>query len=171
MSVYYDGRMTVRGNADILDKFVKYFEEEYDDDEFSLGSIKRGYPRDNLQMYYVNENCYYIGGHDNRFYIGIDGLSRVFPTLKFEYIMVCDDGVSCSSYEVCLNGKSVDYAKGNSLAFGGYGDRAEKCPLCNTGIRYESELCGECYELRRVMNDYLHEVRISFNRGTLNISL
>jgi hypothetical protein len=94
-----------------------------------------------------------VEGSDNYFFINISQLSGKFPTLKFEYIQECSDGDSFSDYRICLNGKTVDYAAGNSFAFGKFDDYEEKCLLCNSNLEWNSELCDECSELEAAIND------------------
>jgi hypothetical protein len=150
MSIYQYGKMTVRGNAETLGKFARYFEGEYDDKWFE-GGIKRGQLLDGyINKGYVNENCYLVEGDDSYFFIGIDELSKIFPTLKFEYIQECHDGQSSSDYRICLNGKTVDCHDGGiSLTF----DESyigEKCRLCNCETD-DDRLCYECDEFLYAM--------------------
>jgi len=153
MSTYQYGDMTVKGNAEILRDFVEYLENEYDD-EFVREGIKRGQTRDgNIEHEYIDDNCFSVWGDDNYFFIDIEGLSEKFSTLKFEYIQECHDGQSSSDYRVCLNGKSVAYASGNSFAFGSFDESAEKCRLCNSSLEWDSELCDECSEFLEVLDN------------------
>lgn len=150
MSTYLYGKMIVRGNAEILRDFVKYLDNEYDD-EYVREGIKRGYTRDgSIEHGYLNENCFFVEGDDNYFIIDIEKLSRIFPTLKFEYISQCSDGISSSSFQICLNGKSVDYNEGNSLSFDDGCVEEERCKLCNDKLNlrgFNDGICYECIEL------------------------
>lgn len=149
MSNYIYGKMIVTGKSEILREFVKYLEDDYSD-EYVREGIKSGGTRDGwINRGYSNENCYWVEGDDNYFYIEIDKLSRVFPTLKFEYISKSFDCITYSKYQIILNGKRVNYNEGNYLTFNDE-DVEERCKLCNCELDYSPNEgnCFNCEEFR-----------------------
>ena len=157
MSVYIYTEMIATGNAKILRDFVKYFENDYDGE----GAWYAKHEATEVYREFLNDNCYCIKGSQNHFFFDIHRLSREFPTLKFENITECSDGADGSDYSIYINGKQVDYAEGNSSAFGPRAVYEVKCRLCNTSLEsgdgWDEELCSECDDFRRAIKTRVWE--------------
>jgi len=153
MSVYIYTKMTVTGNAEILRDFVYYFENTYDD-QAVYSALHHAVE---VAHEYLDDNCYCVEGEANHFVIQEHILSKKFPGLKFENITECSDGDDVSDYSICINGKQVDYADGNSSAFGPYVTEEVKCSLCNASAKWlcNDEYCDECNDFRIAMKNRL----------------
>lgn len=168
MSTYQYGKMTVIGNAKILRDFVKFLEDDYDD-EFIREGIKRGQTRDSvIEHEFLGEDWKSVEWEYNYLFIDIIGLRKEFPTLKFEFNQECHDGQSSNDFRICLYGKSVDYAGGNIFVFGKFYEHINKCERCNSNLEWNSER----FILKKVMRKRVAEMKtdiVTLNKEIITI--